>query len=102
MLQVFPDEFHLVTLKILLETCGSLQEKVNVKNIIISLIDRLAMFATRSETGVPKDIPLFTIFSEQISMIIKVMKDAISLEFQEARLEVLRKSSIYTLVKCGP
>jgi hypothetical protein len=39
---VFNDTLHLQTLGIFIEGCGSLQPKVNVKNIITSLIDRLA------------------------------------------------------------
>ena len=41
---------------------------VNVKNIIISLIDRLAQFAQREDGsgGIPRDIQLFDIFSKEI------------------------------------
>ena len=39
-LQVFPDEFHLQTLRIFLQACADLHENVNVKTIIISLISR--------------------------------------------------------------
>ena len=70
--KVFPDEFHLATLKTLLATCGELQEKVNVKNIIISLINRLAVFASRDDANVPGDIPLFDIFSEEVSRVVQV------------------------------
>ena len=47
-IQVFPDEFHLASLTNFLEACAELQPSVNVKNIVISLIDRLAQFSTRS------------------------------------------------------
>ena len=39
-IQVFPDEFHLQTLAAFLRACAELHASVNVKNIIISLIDR--------------------------------------------------------------
>ena len=39
-LQVFPDEFHLQTLSPFLKGCAELNNSVNVKNIIIALIDR--------------------------------------------------------------
>ncbi len=39
--QVFPDEYHLQTLPAFLEACGKLSNQVNIKSIIISLIDRL-------------------------------------------------------------
>lgn len=38
--QVFPDEFHLQTLNPFLRACAELHQNVNVKNIIIALIDR--------------------------------------------------------------
>lgn len=38
--KVFPDEFHLQTLNPFLRSCAELHQNVNVKNIIIALIDR--------------------------------------------------------------
>jgi vacuolar protein sorting-associated protein 35 len=49
--QVFPDDFHLRTLQSFLSATAQLHPKVNVKHIIISLIDRLAAFATREAEG---------------------------------------------------
>ena len=73
LLQVFPDEFHLQTLNQFLQACADLQETVNVKNIIIALIDRLANFAHRSDTGgIPDSIKLFDIFSQEVSMVVQV------------------------------
>ncbi|XP_067934568.1 vacuolar protein sorting-associated protein 35-like [Watersipora subatra] len=71
-IQVFPDEFHLQTLRVFLQACADLHEHVNVKTIIISLISRLAQFATRDEgTGIPSDIQLFEIFSAQINQVVQ-------------------------------
>jgi vacuolar protein sorting-associated protein 35 len=42
-IQAFPDEFHLQTLGPLLTTCGQLNSEVDLRPIITSLIDRLAM-----------------------------------------------------------
>jgi vacuolar protein sorting-associated protein 35 len=39
-IQVFPDEFHLQTLNSFLRACADMHQEVNVKNIIIALIDR--------------------------------------------------------------
>ncbi|KAG0716858.1 Vacuolar protein sorting-associated protein 35 [Chionoecetes opilio] len=75
-IQVFPDEFHLQTLSAFLKACAELHSEVNVKNIIISLIDRLANFAHREDgSGIPDDIKLFEIFSEQVSQVIKSRPD---------------------------
>ncbi|GIY05603.1 vacuolar protein sorting-associated protein 35 [Caerostris extrusa] len=71
-IQVFPDEFHLRTLSNFLKACAELHQNVNVKNIIIALIDRLAVFATRDDAaGIPQEIRLFDIFSDQIAQIIQ-------------------------------
>ena len=71
-IQVFPDEFHLKTLGTFLQACAELHEKVNVKNIIISLIDRLALFANREDGGIPREIKLFDVMSEQVSTVVQV------------------------------
>ncbi|XP_024891193.1 vacuolar protein sorting-associated protein 35 isoform X3 [Temnothorax curvispinosus] len=85
-IQVFPDEFHLQTLNAFLKSCAELQNGVNVKNIIISLIDRLAAFSQRSDgvggpgspnqvPGIPQDVKLFDVFSDQIATIIQTRQD---------------------------
>lgn len=71
-IQVFPDEFHLSTLHPFLRACADLQSNVNVKNIIIALIDRLAAFTQRNEGGISTDLQLFDIFSDQVAQIIMV------------------------------
>src|SRR6266478_4152094 len=45
--KVFTDEFHLHTLGSFLSATAQLQTKVNVKQIVIALIDRLAAYAAR-------------------------------------------------------
>lgn len=75
-IQVFPDDFHLQTLSSFLRACAELHESVNVKNIIIALIDRLAQFSQNEEgQGIPSDIQLFDIFSQQVSQVIQNRPD---------------------------
>ncbi|KDR18449.1 vacuolar protein sorting-associated protein 35 [Zootermopsis nevadensis] len=79
-IQVFPDEFHLQTLHAFLKSCAELQTGVNVKNIIISLIDRLATFSQRADSavgsaGIPSDVRLFDVFSDQVATIIQSRQD---------------------------
>jgi len=76
-IQVFPDEFHLQTLNSFLHACTELHVDVNVKNIIIALIDRLAQFSRKDSASrcIPEDIQLFDIFSQQISQIIQIRPD---------------------------
>ena len=68
---------HLATLNNFLSACGQLHPMVNVKNVIIALIDRLALFAQRNPAdsggggGIPADIRLFDVFSEEIANIIR-------------------------------
>ena len=64
---MFPDEFHLQCLGVFLEPCGQLHHTVNVKNIFIALIERLATFALREGvSSIPKDVQLFDIFSAKV------------------------------------
>ena len=44
---MFTDEFHLHTLGSFLSATAQLQTKVNIKQIVIALIDRLASYAAR-------------------------------------------------------
>lgn len=46
-IQVFTDDFHLHTLGSFLGACANLHPRVNIKNIVIALIDRLAAYAAR-------------------------------------------------------
>jgi vacuolar protein sorting-associated protein 35 len=69
-LEAFPDDFHLRTLEALLQACSQLQGGVNIKSILVSLIDRLASFAG-NET-IPSDIKIFEIFSGQVTNVVEV------------------------------
>ncbi|SYW75425.1 related to vacuolar protein-sorting protein VPS35 [Ustilago bromivora] len=56
-IQVFPDDFHLRTLGPFLSACAALHPKVNIKQIVIALIDRLAAYAAReAENDSPEEI----------------------------------------------
>ncbi|KAJ8925291.1 hypothetical protein NQ315_009120, partial [Exocentrus adspersus] len=75
-IQVFPDEFHIQTLNPFLKSCAELEAGVNVKNIVISLIERLAAFSQRSDAlgsegvNILQEVQLFEVFSNQVSSII--------------------------------
>ena len=54
--QVFPDEFHLNTLDQLLSAIARLNPHVNIKAIVIGLMDRLSAYAAReAESESPED-----------------------------------------------
>ncbi|KAI9742718.1 MAG: hypothetical protein M4579_007764, partial [Chaenotheca gracillima] len=54
--QVFPDEFHLHTLDQFLSATARLNPHVNVKAIVIGLMDRLSAYAARQSESEPIDI----------------------------------------------
>lgn len=56
--QVFPDEFHLATLQPFLKSCAELQPGVNIKNIIIALIERLAAYSQVLQSGYDNGVAL--------------------------------------------
>uniref|UniRef100_A0A8C8HB48 Vacuolar protein sorting-associated protein 35 n=1 Tax=Oncorhynchus tshawytscha TaxID=74940 RepID=A0A8C8HB48_ONCTS len=97
-IQVFPDEFHLQTLNLFLRSCADLHQHVNVKNIIIALIDRLALFAHREDgPGIPAEIKLFDIFSQQVATVIQSRQDMPSEDVVS-----LQVSLINLAMKCYP
>ncbi|VDN52725.1 unnamed protein product [Dracunculus medinensis] len=69
-IQVFPDEYHLATLHEFLNACTDLHQAVQIKNVLIALIDRLAIYATCEGCEIPADMPLFDIFSKQTESVI--------------------------------
>jgi vacuolar protein sorting-associated protein 35 len=75
-IQVFPDEFHIKTLNPFLKSCAELEAGVNVKNIVISLMERLASFSQRSDAlgsegaTILQQVQLFEVFSDQVASII--------------------------------
>ncbi|KAM3719291.1 Vacuolar protein sorting-associated protein [Dirofilaria immitis] len=69
-IQVFPDEYHLATLHEFLHACSELDQGVQIKNVFIALIDRLAIYASSEDVEIPSDLPLFDIFSEQTQSVI--------------------------------
>merc|ERR1712238_276521 len=53
--QVFPDEYHIETMPILLGVCSKLRDKVNIRTILISLMDRLVNYLADEELLDEKD-----------------------------------------------
>ncbi|KAJ3068708.1 Vacuolar protein sorting-associated protein 35, partial [Rhizoclosmatium hyalinum] len=105
-IQVFPDDFHLHTLDMFLAATSQLSRDVNVKQTIMSLVNRFTSFARRAReehaakvkeatakgesllpatiSGIPEGVMLFEIFWEQVTEHIAVrpefqLHDVISL-----------------------
>lgn len=71
LIQVFPDEFHLATLKPFFNSCALLMPRVNVKNIVSALIEK---FST-SKLEEPKPSELYEEFTKQIDHIVETRED---------------------------
>lgn len=74
-IQVFPDDYHLATLETFLNTCSQLQDNVNVKDIIIRLMDRLATFAREQPDSIPDSLEMFPLFHKYSTQIIESKPD---------------------------
>jgi vacuolar protein sorting-associated protein 35 len=75
--QVFPDEFHLMTLGTILETAAGLVEGVDVKSIVVNLTDRLVAFvkSNRDKINPTKGgVDMFDVFFAAISRITQERK----------------------------
>ena len=73
--QVFPDEFHLLTLETILETAAGLVEGVDVKSIVVNLTDRLVSFVKSNRERVnPSKVDMFETFFGAISRITQERK----------------------------
>ncbi|CAH1715227.1 unnamed protein product [Aphis gossypii] len=81
-IQVFPDEFHLYTLNVFLKSCCELQPSVNVKTIVILMINRLTIFTFHNSNA--SEVKLFEVLTEQIANIIQSrdlpLEDTVSLQ----------------------
>ncbi|KAJ3298254.1 Vacuolar protein sorting-associated protein 35 [Rhizoclosmatium sp. JEL0117] len=95
-IQVFPEDFHFRTLDLFLSASVQLSKPIHVKQSIIGLIDRFIAFverikeeaeesrksgslspvietdgeSTEDALGIPKEVPLFDLFWEQITVLI--------------------------------
>lgn len=98
-IQVFPDDFHLNTLELLLQTVSTLKEKVNVRAILEALMDRLAAHAANNAAAgaVGAEINSFKLFNDCISTLIE---DRASMSLTET----LRLQTVLTnfALKCHP
>lgn len=95
-IHVFPDEFQIFTIDKLLNTIPKLKEKVNVHNILQSIMNRLAEYENNSESSVlPSDV--FNLFDGCIN---KIFEDKIRLPVKEiVRIEI---AFILFSQKCYP
>ena len=88
-IQVFPDEFHLATLTPFLDTCTQLKEKVNVRAILESMMNRLSNYANGVPDMIPSDVHAFQMFNECVTKLLEERASSSPLDL----CEVLRLQS---------
>ena len=69
-IQVFPDEFHLKTLEPFLAACSKLDDKVEVKSILITLMDRIVNWFKDGNT-IPKEVEAFKLLNQNVAQVIQ-------------------------------
>eukprot|EP00741_Cyanophora_paradoxa_P007085 tig00001086_g6856.t1 len=67
-IQAFPDEFHLETLQAFLGTCAQLQQGVDIRAVLVNLMDRLAKYA--AQNGISEEYGAFGQLSENVAKIV--------------------------------
>eukprot|EP01091_Cochliopodium_minus_P020388 TRINITY_DN8892_c0_g1_i1.p1 TRINITY_DN8892_c0_g1~~TRINITY_DN8892_c0_g1_i1.p1 ORF type:complete len:782 (-),score=256.05 TRINITY_DN8892_c0_g1_i1:69-2414(-) len=96
-IQVFPDEYHFSTLNELLDACAKMTSGVDLKTIVVSLINRLVAFVSNPQNkdlNLLKEKDIFPIFFDNIKIIISGEGRDITLEDTLAILTSLMDLSI--------
>ncbi|KAL8134818.1 hypothetical protein AgCh_009724 [Apium graveolens] len=75
--QVFPDDYHLQTLEIILGACPQLQPSVDIKTILSRLMERLSNYAASSSEVLPEffQVEAFAKLSNAIGKVIEAQDD---------------------------
>ncbi|KAI4327764.1 hypothetical protein L6164_020188 [Bauhinia variegata] len=76
-IQVFPDEYHLQTLDVLLGACPQLQPSVDIKTVLSQLMERLSNYAASSADVLPEflQVEAFSKLSNAIGKVIEAQPD---------------------------
>eukprot|EP00923_Selenidium_pygospionis_P046016 GHVN01079415.1.p1 GENE.GHVN01079415.1~~GHVN01079415.1.p1 ORF type:complete len:847 (+),score=138.59 GHVN01079415.1:208-2748(+) len=68
--QVFSDELHLATLDQLLAACLKVNVTVDLKPVIVNLMQRLVTFVQSDPDSIPQDVDVFQLFNNHISELV--------------------------------
>ncbi|KAL1199745.1 Vacuolar protein sorting-associated protein 35C [Cardamine amara subsp. amara] len=76
-IQVFPDDFHLQTLDVLLGACPQLQSSVDIKTVLSGLMERLSNYAASSVEALPNflQVEAFSKFNYAIGKVVEAQVD---------------------------
>lgn len=71
--QVFPDDFQLATLESFMQMCGKLKKGVNMRTILVSIIDRLRKYSasSRDAAETARNARAFHVFRSQLPGVVK-------------------------------
>ena len=95
----FPDEYNIVSMDLLLDTCSKLQENVDVKSIFISLMEKLAKYVENNEKSIIDSTQkIYTTVKENIK---KIMNDSKNNENINKLIE-LNVAFLNFTIKCCP
>ena len=94
--QAFPDEFQLETLEEFMKTCGKLVKGVNIRTILVSMIDRLTKYAESSEEAAEfsRSSGAFNVFHYELPRIIERQNTSLVLN---DRLKIYRSLMSFVL-----
>uniref|UniRef100_M4F6V8 Vacuolar protein sorting-associated protein 35 n=1 Tax=Brassica campestris TaxID=3711 RepID=M4F6V8_BRACM len=76
-IQVFPDDFHLQTLDVLLGACPQLQPSVDIKMVLSGLMERLSNYAASSVEALPNflQVDAFSKLNHAIGKVVEAQVD---------------------------
>ncbi|CDW58167.1 Vacuolar protein sorting associated protein 35 [Trichuris trichiura] len=90
-IQVFSDEFHVRSLDVFLKTCADMHQRVNIKNVLTALIDRLISSYGMTEEGreIQENYGLFELLSEQIASIVQSRSEMLSEDIVQLQVSMI-------------
>ncbi|CAM9899767.1 unnamed protein product [Ectocarpus sp. 6 AP-2014] len=70
LIQVFPDEFHLASLEAFLDGVCRLKEKVRVRPVLESLMERIGNYVQEHPDALPKDVDAFRLLNDCVTRLV--------------------------------
>ncbi|CAM9459399.1 unnamed protein product [Laminaria digitata] len=70
LIQVFPDEFHLASLEAFLDGVCRLKEKVRVRPVLESLMERIGNYVEEHPDTLPRDVDAFRLLNDCVTRLI--------------------------------
>ncbi|CAM9305470.1 unnamed protein product [Ectocarpus sp. 13 AM-2016] len=80
LIQVFPDEFHLASLEAFLDGVCRLKEKVRVRPVLESLMERIGNYVEEHPDALPKDVDAFRLLNDCVT---RLVSERLKLELSE-------------------